>query len=278
MDSAVPIRFRNIEQGVQFEKYELIDISVSKHPNDPRPESYRPVQRSLDPERDRIRIASGGSWPKRRELLGDLISQVTTCELVAANKAVAMNQPAPSLGLIKPKVIEVIVRPGEPWSKNQLEKIRAASEPTLFGDGLRPLEPMPYIVQYRYRCASKGCPSHTQKVLDWELGQAGRRWRREYGDERAVSMVREKWENEFCDPSVDLHFYVGNQHQHRRSFSVLGVWSAKFPPARERQLSLLDLDHRDSRHSRAELRGNKMAMAAGVIALKAEQRYDPAIE
>jgi hypothetical protein len=25
----------------------------------------------------------------------------------------------------------------------------------------------------------------------------------------------------------DTHFYIGNQHQHRHSFSILGVWYPK---------------------------------------------------
>jgi hypothetical protein len=236
-----PIRFRNVEHGVQFEKYELIDIGVAKHPNDPRPESFRPNQQSLEGRR-RVQIAAGGSWPERREFLGDLIGEITTCDLIAANRAVKMNEPAPSLGLIKPEVLTVTVRAGEPWKPNQLAKIEKASQPTLFGDALRPLEPMPYIVEYRYRCRTEGCGSHTQKVLDWELGQAGRRWRREYGDRRAIEMIRRKYEDEYCAPAVDLHFYIGNQHQRRESFSILGVWFAKYPPENP-QLSLLDLSN-----------------------------------
>lgn len=237
-----PVRFRNIEQGVQFEKYELIDVDVPKHPKDPRPESFRPNQQAIDPNRDRARIPAGGAWPDRRELLGDLIGQVTTCDLITANRAAKMNEPAASLGLIRPEIIKVKVRPGEPWKPNQLAKIEQASQPRLFGDALRPLESMAYIVEYKYRCRTPGCGSHTQKVLDWELGQAGRSWRQQHGDQRAMQMIRNKYGAEYCDPSVDLHFFIGNQHQHRASFSVLGVWFAKYPPPPDPQLSLLELD------------------------------------
>lgn len=237
-----PVRFRNIEQGVQFEKYELIDVDVPKHPKDPRPESFRPNQQAIDPNRDRARIPAGGAWPDRRELLGDLIGQVTTCDLITANRAAKMNEPAASLGLIRPEIIKVKVRPGEPWKPNQLAKIEQASQPRLFGDALRPLESMAYIVEYKYRCRTPGCGSHTQKVLDWELGQAGSSWRQQHGDQRAMQMIRNKYGAEYCDPSVDLHFFIGNQHQHRASFSVLGVWFAKYPPPPDPQLSLLELD------------------------------------
>jgi hypothetical protein len=238
-----PVRFRNIEQGVQFDKYEIIDVGIRKHPNDPRPESYRPDQQGLDPNRVRAPIAAGGPWLDRRDLLGDLIGQITTCELIAANRETKMSEPAPSLGLIKPHVQRVVVRPGEPWQANQLAKIEKASQPRLFGDALRPLEPMPYIVEYNYRCGWPGCGGHNQRVLDWETGQAGRRWRREHGDQRAREMLRDKYERQYCDPSVDLHFFIGNQHQHRRTFSILGLWFPKRLPAPDPQLSLLELEN-----------------------------------
>ncbi|WP_405181627.1 hypothetical protein OG225_11210 [Nocardia sp. NBC_01377] len=40
-------------------------------------------------------------------------------------------------------------------------------------------------------------------------------------------MLHEKWRDTMLSPDRDVHFYVGNQNQHRRSFSVLGVWYPK---------------------------------------------------
>ncbi|MCK8675016.1 hypothetical protein M1M07_28400 [Rhodococcus sp. HM1] len=225
-----PVRFRGIDDDLQFKKYERVDLPVQAHGSrDPRVESHRPDQSHLD----RVGVIdTKTNWAHRRNLLGGLIGATTTCALRSANE-VRMNEPSPSLGLIKPRIDEVQVLPGEPWNEKQIAKIQKASEPDLFGPGLAPLEPMPYIVRYRYRCESAECPTHTQKVLDWELGQAGRLWRRKHGDQRAREMIREKWEDEFCDPSRDLHFFIGNQHQHRRSFSILGCWYPKIEKDRE---------------------------------------------
>ncbi|MHA4855095.1 hypothetical protein L1080_037165 [Rhodococcus sp. MSC1_016] len=229
-----PVRFRNMGEEYQFGKYERVLLDVRKHGSaDPRVESFRPNQESIQ---SLGRIAAKGVWPHRRNLLQNLVGETTTCELIAANKAVKMSEPSPSLGLIQPEILEVIVEPGKPWTREQMAKIDQASQPKLFGETLRPLEPMPYTVRYHYRCATKGCPTHSQKVIDWELGQAGRKWRRESGDLAALEQIREKWESMMCDPSVDLHFYIGNQHQRRHTFSILGTW---YPKAEKRSENLV---------------------------------------
>lgn len=225
-----PIRFRGAEAEQTFTKYQRIAIDVKKHDKDPRLESFRPDQGSV---RIIDQITTGnGDWSAREFLMSKLVGQTTTCELIAANKAVKMSQSSESLGLVKPKIESVSVEPGTPWSDGQLEKIQRASQDTLFGPGLAPLEPAPYVVKYNYRCETSGCSGHNPKVLDWELGEAGRRWRREHGDQRARQMIREMWEGKMCDPSRDLHLFIGNQAQHRHSFSVLGTWYPKLSPDR----------------------------------------------
>lgn len=42
-------------------------------------------------------------------------------------------------------------------------------------------------------------------------------------------MLQHKYETMFGDER-DAHLYVGNLHQHRASFSALGVWSPKVEP------------------------------------------------
>ncbi|WP_433680515.1 hypothetical protein [Nocardia sp. CA-119907] len=92
-----------------------------------------------------------------------------------------MNRPAPSLGLIKPYVDAVTIAPGTPWTPNQTAKAEFASAPTLFGDEMAILEPMPFRLTYHYHCTDGGCRGHQQQCLDWEFGQAGREWLRRYG-------------------------------------------------------------------------------------------------
>lgn len=105
-------------------------------------------------------------------------------------------------------------------------KIDKASAPDLFGTSLKPLEPAPFAVKYQYYCESATCGGHRQKVLDWEAGEGGRRWLRDYGTGARDAMLK-KWRDEILSTTNDVHFYVGNQNAHRRSFSVLGIWYPK---------------------------------------------------
>ncbi|MGO9384688.1 MAG: hypothetical protein ACLP4W_22015 [Mycobacterium sp.] len=152
-----------------------------------------------------------------------------------------MSDPAPSLGLVKPTVTKVSVKPGAPWTEDQLLKIEKASQPDLFGPGLKPLEAMPVEVRYAYKCADPACTGHDQKVLDWELGESGRKWQHQYGTD-TINQVRKKWEDMMTAADRDLHFFIGNQHQRRNSFSVLGTF---WPKRVDEQLGLFGLSDVD---------------------------------
>jgi hypothetical protein len=95
--------------------------------------------------------------------------------------------------------------------------------------GINHLEELPYTFRYQYRCAEAGCNGHKQSVLDWEIGQAYRRWRSRYpveGD--LLAAIRRRWLEEITGPERDTLFFVGNAHLHPDAFMVLGVF---WPPA-----------------------------------------------
>ncbi|MCV7093338.1 hypothetical protein [Mycobacterium interjectum] len=224
-----PVKFRNADFDSQFKKYEIIRVNGAyQHVNDNRPESFRPRQDELD---HMEQLDTSSNWQRRRMNLDGLIGATTMCELLDQNPVGGMAVPSPSLGLIKPLDIVATVVDGDPWNAAEQAKIDKASAPDLFGTSLKPLEPAPFAVRYKYRCESQKCRGHDQKVLDWEAGQAGRRWLREYGDADARAAMLKKWRDEMLAQDNDVHFYVGNQNVHRRSFSVLGVWRPKFENA-----------------------------------------------
>jgi hypothetical protein len=220
-----PVKFRNADFDSQFKKYEIIWVNGTYHqPNDNRPESFRPRQHELGHVEQ---LDTSSNWQRRRMNLGGLIGATTMCELLDQNPVGGMGTPSPSLGLIKPLDVVATVVDGEPWSTAEQAKIEKASAPDLFGTSLKPLEPAPLAIRYSYLCEAAKCKGHDQKVLDWEAGQAGRRWLREYGDAGAHEAMLKKWRDEMLSPENDVHFYVGNQNARRRSFSVLGVWRPK---------------------------------------------------
>ncbi len=218
-----PIPFRMLEASDQFKKYQIVDVPVTpRGMKDPRPESFQP-------DTDRFvlsdTIDTKKKWSKRAELIQPLIGATTVCELIGLNRAGTMADSIPSFGLIRPDIRALKVEKGQPWSARQFDKVRAATEPTLFNEeGLVELQPVPYRIRFQYRCEEDGCRGHKQELIDWELGAAGLYWPQRYGD-RTAQMIEQKW-SEMADPSKkDVHFYVGNQHQRRESFSVCGLWS-----------------------------------------------------
>jgi len=224
-----PVKFRNADFDSQFKKYEIIRVNGTYHQsNDNRPESFRPRQYELEHVEW---LDTSNNWQRRRTNLDGLIGATTMCELLDRNPKGGMGIPAPSLGLIKPVDVEVDVVEGDPWSDSDQAKIDNASAEDLFGTSLKPLEPAPFAVRYKYRCASPTCKGHDQKVLDWEAGQAGRRWLRDYGDAGAREAMLTKWSDEMLSTGNDFYFYVGNQNRRRRSFSVVGVWYPKIEDA-----------------------------------------------
>ena len=233
-----PMKYRLVDYEQHFAKYEILEIPVTRHGSvDPRPESVRPDQSRM---RSIRKVGTSKNWAERRELIRPLIGATTTCELIAANKAVDYSQPVPSLGLVRVNDAQVRVTDGEPWEPNQLAKVIKAAQPHLFNPaGFRELQPAPFRVTIRYRCASSDCNGHQPALLDWETGQAGRRWSRESGPARAKQMLQGKYESLFGD-DIDTHMFVGNLHQHRTSFSALGVWSPKVEPPDPYEGTLFD--------------------------------------
>lgn len=234
-----PMRFRGMGQELVFRKYDIVEVDVRKRRgDDPRIESFQPDQQSLQVVGHVD--TNGGRWTQRRTLIRPLIGATSTCELIRANPKGAMAVPAPSLGMIKPIVDAVTVERGNGWTPQQRRKAQAAAAPSLFDDAPPVLEPMPYRVTYSYHCTDSECPGHRQQCLDWEIGQAGRKWQQMYGVAGAQQRLRGKWEQEICAPERDLYFFIGNQALHRRSFEVLGAWYPKVSSGAEPdQLAML---------------------------------------
>lgn len=223
-----PIPFRTASFDYEFSKYQIIDVPVRpRGSRDPRPESYQP-------KNDEIvlgeKIDSKNNWRKRAELLGDLIGETTTCELLHINRATRWNIPAPSLGLIKPRDITLKLEEGKPWKPNQQAKVERAAQPNLFtteAEIYNELQPPPFQIKVRYKCMSTECRGHTPTIIDWEVGSAAFNWTKYYPAKEIPERLLAHW-NKMMLEDKDIHFYVGNQHQHRESFSILGTWYPKF--------------------------------------------------
>lgn len=221
-----PIPFRVLGFDYQFKKYQVVDVPIApRGALDRRPESFSPdMTHAVLGEV----VDTRSNWRRRRALMGDLVGQRTACELLNLNRQGRMNESVPSLGLVKPRDVRMSVLAGKPWDARQKLKADRAATPTLFDEAAirNVLEPAPYEIRVKYKCLDDACRGHDQKIIDWEVGSAAYHWRKLYPEAEIAPRLLDKWEGMAADDK-DLHFFLGNQHQHRQSFSVLGCWFPK---------------------------------------------------
>jgi hypothetical protein len=231
-----PIPFRALEDRQKFPKYQRISVRVEPHSGDRRPETRRPDRDSI--ELVGKPIAAGNDWARRRRWVEPLMVS-SMCELLRRQR-----RDGTSLGVFRPAHVDglVIEAVDVNAEKRAIARAWAAQGSLLDGIGsdeqghqLREIEHVPYRFKYRYRCAEPGCKRHEQSIIDWEIVRFYRRVRRA-SDWR--ERIRAKWLGELCAADRDTAFIVGNQHQHPRSFMVLGVW---WPRKQAEQLALGDL-------------------------------------
>lgn len=216
-----PIAFRWLGDGAQFAKYDVIEIDVRRRDADTRSESYSPEQESWK------KIDHLEPWKPRHEIIRQL-EPTTTCRLT---REAAADHRAPSLGLVYPTdVDDLVFSPHEPWTPEQLGKMKARIEKeteALIPSGVIPdvLKAPRLKVQYRYRCAEPSCTWHVGRILDWELTALQNRHRG--SDEDLKGWIRTKYLDQKFNPKRVTGLFMGNfEHAPRRSrFSVLGVYS-----------------------------------------------------
>ena len=228
-----PVAYRDLSFTDRFSKYQLMNLRAFRASSDTRPESYKPNIPSAELG---ALIGAEHGWRARWNYLAPLAGATTACELYARQDDAA----APSLGLIKPRLVDRLdIEPNEAFSEDKQRLAELAAAGDLFNAERTALEPAPYRLKYHYFCMSDGCNGHNQTLIDWEAGQAACSWTAEgRTDAELPELLRQKFLRQLCAPDRDTYFFLGNQHQHRRSFLVLGVF---WPPAGSRpEPSLFD--------------------------------------
>jgi hypothetical protein len=212
-----PMPFRRLPKEQQFAKYEIIRLDLVRG-SDTRPESW-------EPRADTIQIVGSRgtdhAWRARRDLVEPLVVR-SMCEV---QRVQAIDRT--SLAVFRPgAVLDWTVEAAPP-------RADAGTQLDMFEPSLEALEDIPYKFRYRYRCAEEpDCPTHHQRVLDWELGQAFRSWRQKYGsDEGALQAIRQKWFGDLLAPGRDTMFFVGSIARYPTSFCVIGVFWPPVEPA-----------------------------------------------
>lgn len=211
-----PVPYRFLQQDQRFSKYQWIEVETLKAPRDTRPESHN---LNADTLKTFEKIPTDDGWRARKDLLKPLVRSS-----MCAIKREAEQHGAPTLGLFKPaRIARLLIEPEDAdWSADELAALRQID---LFHKTPKEqLEKIPFSFKYEYACADQDCTGHSMTCFDWEMGQSFRKWRAEYGDDWE-NKFRQKYETEML--GCDLHFFVGNMHQHPTTWIIVGLF---YPP------------------------------------------------
>jgi len=226
-----PVNFRRLAAR-RFRKYQVIECVGGPPRNDSRPESRRVDQDTIELVGEPLSTKAG--WRERLRWLPPLHPSLEAVDEDHTASGI-------SLAIIRPATVErLLIEDAPAWSEKKLAIVRQRRLALGEDDSpqLRELEQLPYRFKYRFRCHDARCRGHTKQILDWEIGESFRRWRRQYGrgwDEK----IREKYERWL--PRRNLQFVVGTMQAHPDTFTIIGLI---YPPGSQvesgdrRQLSL----------------------------------------
>lgn len=222
-----PVPWRSLPRDKQFRRYQWIEAELKRARGDARPESHNI---SVDTIKLREFVPTTNDWAERKAILKPLI-RPSMCAIRKERD----EKEQPTLGLFRPKAISrLTISPANPpdWTPAQ----RAILSQKSFGfDAKAPkeeLEKIPFDFFYEFVCDDPGCRGHKMSCTDWEMAEAYRRWKSDYGD-GWEGAFRQRFEREMID-RFDTHFYVGTMHGHPRTWIIVGL----FYPTKPKPLPL----------------------------------------
>lgn len=218
-----PVAFRHLDSAQQFKKFEVIDVDLTRATKDSRLESHRPNWETLSRQ-----VKNGKYTTYPNDARGPILEQLlgpTMCDLRAGVDA---DLNAQSLGLVEVRELKPLrfVEHG-PWTAKQIEDMKAAMQPDIFGDvdETPMLIPPRFKVHYDYYCMTPSCKGHKPRILDMELS-ALQYHSRFKSNEELKALITQKFHTEMWNDRVRTYFFVGNFADivKRKNFSVLGVY------------------------------------------------------
>lgn len=235
-----PIPFRKLNVDSKYQKWQWIEIDLTKNTKDFRKESFRPT--SIDNEINVLdKVGTEKNWAKRK---GIVLKNVyyNMEELIAEAKNPAIGT---SLAVFKPKEVLDFVweECDREWDAKKLETVYAnQAQQSLFD--LEETKRIFHIVkklpyEFSYKFTSEDGKIRKLMIEDWELGMLY--WNcleSSNGDEQlACQKVKEKYFNEMCSKK-DIHFFLGTTKKFHNvgpnPFIIIGTF---YPPI-DNQLSL----------------------------------------
>lgn len=201
-----PVPHRYLPEDQQYRTYNVVELNVGKG-KDNRPETRTPNLPTLRVI-DRLE-----HWETRCQWVNPTIFASLEA-MQAAGRTIG--------GVAVREVLDLTAEPTDSeWSPAQQEKLKQLQ---LF-DEQKPLEKIPF--EFRFIWRDEDGKEHDLLILQWEVCETWRHWRRQYKD--PIERIRDKWLREVCGPDRRVSFFVGNLANRRSVFAVCGV----FNPPRE---------------------------------------------
>ena len=214
-----PVRFRSLPAYARFKKFQWFTAELKKSP-DPRPESH---EINLDSIRDLAPkpVSTVGGWAERDRL----VEPLRASSLEELNNL--RQTTGQSLGLVRPADIGrlTLKHVGDEWTEKQANRLRQMS---MFNNAPKgELQKIPYEFRYRWRCADGSCTRHDMELLDWEIAESYRRWRRLYGTEWKAKLM-ERYDEELRN-RYDSQWFLGTFARYPDKWTLIGWYR---PPKR----------------------------------------------
>lgn len=216
-----PVAFRRLPREKQFAKYQEISLEAWRSTEDGRPESWLPNLDSL--QILGAPLPTSNHWAARRRWVSPLV-RPSMCAILREQA-----ETGASLAVFRPGAIKNLKRlPGKLRSSGQAG---IAQQIDLFEPSQAALEELPHKFKYTFRCNDEpDCEGHEMSILDWEIGEAYRSWRRTMDEDAVVQAIRNKWLDQVAGANRDLHLFVGNIARYPKSFCVLGTFWPEHDP------------------------------------------------
>lgn len=213
-----PVPLRYLPAHNRYSLYDWIEVPITPSTKDRRPESHKIKSEAL---RQVGHIGTENGWLERRQFIFSNPSWHYQCvEDLRARERLDKT----SMGMVTVGAVDKVVRE---WRTDEERRVheeklaRLKSKIDLFDERRAfHLEFCPFKIRVHWRCTRldgpNRCRGHTAAVLDWGLGELGRR--------RGADAALSKMEELANVDKYDLRFYMGNFKAHPRNFGIVGLW------------------------------------------------------
>lgn len=208
-----PIRFRHLPEDRRFDRFDWIEVEMTRERSDPRPESYRVKE-------DTIRIVRLGS-----KLSPEEKAKVWKPAVISSLEALKEEQKATqrSLGIVRPDPESIRFKHVAIGKANDEEGETSrsvyAQQASLIEQDLNALPEPEYVFRYQFTSGGK---EHNMQLHDWEVEATYHAYKRRYGTPaKALEKMVEYFQVRV--PKMNPHLIMGNMHKRPYQFIIIGV-------------------------------------------------------